>query len=113
MSTPPFHPEWLITFWLTTPGIRSLDPHVTTVIILAIIILVGIYYLRKNKAPKQDEQEVYFQHLLQKKHVIDNQIKELKTQLDDGEISQEDYDKKLVDYETYLKKVKQDLLEFT
>jgi len=37
MDTPPFHPEWLVRFWLETPGLNRLEPHLTLMIVVVCI----------------------------------------------------------------------------
>lgn len=113
MSTPPLHPEWLITFWLTTPVIRNLEPHVTMLVILIMIIGLAIYFIKRNKAEKPDEQEIYFQHLLQQKQMIEGKMQQLEKKLLSGQIITENDEKKLLEYQKYLNKVKKDLLQFT
>lgn len=113
MNIPAFHPEWLITFWLTTPVFRSLEPHATLAVLLAIVIGVWFYFWKKKRITAPDEQEVYFQHLLRQKQVIEQKLEQLEEMLGKGEITNEAYDKKRLDYYQVLEKVKEDLIQFT
>lgn len=113
MNTPPLHPEWLIKFWLTTPVIRNIDPHLVSAIVLLVIIGIGVYYLRKNKGSQFDDQEMRFQHLLQQKRIAEEQIEVLKEQLAKDEITKEEYDKKIIEYTSFLNKINEDLHQFT
>ncbi|MFE8703345.1 hypothetical protein ACFYKX_22550 [Cytobacillus sp. FJAT-54145] len=110
---PPFHPEWLITFWLTTPVLRSIEPHLVLVVIIGVIVFL---YMKKRKSLREnkiDTTENMFQHLLNKRRVIEQQIVMLEKQKKQGDISIELYEKSIDEYKEHLEHVKNELIKFT
>lgn len=113
MDIPAFHPEWLVTFWLTTPGLNQLNPHI--LLILLMIILIGIYYFKKKRAevPQPDSEERQFKQLLTKKAVIENELGELKSICEAGKLENDQYLEKEKELQKLLELTKQELKEFT
>lgn len=110
---PPYHPEWLVTFWLTTPGLNKLDPHVTLLLIFIVIISFIIIKRRKDKIHIVDGQEEKFQHLLNRKKVIEIEMKDLNTQLQNNRISYEQFSKKKNELERHLQHTLNELKQYT
>lgn len=110
---PPFHPDWLVTFWYTTPILKAFDPH----LFLSIIAIVGItlYFTKRRNSPlpEPDLEEQQFHHSLKKKQIIEQKIAELEIQRNQGELNEDQYLYKLGEYKKHLEKVKKDLLYFT
>lgn len=112
MDVPAFHPEWLVTFWLTTPGINKIDPHL---ILAAILVTLG-WYVFKIKALKTnlvDSEEEQFKHLFTRKNVIEKELTELERQCQEQRISKEHYQNKKSELEKYLASTEQELQQFT
>lgn len=77
MDIPAFHPEWLITFWLSTPGLNKMDPHL--VLFLAVVAIILIFFVKRKKQtaikPQLDEER--FQNLLKSKNNIEKELEEI------------------------------------
>ncbi|PLR98212.1 hypothetical protein [Bacillus sp. T33-2] len=110
---PAFHPEWLVTFWLTTPGLNLLNPHYLLIFIA--IFTLGMYFFRKQRVAVQvpDEDEKRFKHLLMKKTVIEKQVDELEESRKQGSLTEEKYEQKAKELEKHLDQVKKELLHYT
>ncbi|MGJ7920365.1 hypothetical protein [Neobacillus sp. LXY-4] len=111
---PPFHPEWLVTFWFSTPVLRLINPH-WFLIILAVSAMV-VFFIKRQKSvehPQIDSDEEKFQHLLTKKQIIEKKIAELEMQKQQGELSEEKYELKRSEYKKHLDKVILDLHYYT
>lgn len=111
---PSFHPDWLVSFWFSTPVLRSINPH--WFLISTAVIGLGILLIkRKGKAPASpvDTDEQQFQHLLTKRQIIEQKLTELENQRFQGELSEEKFQMKLVEYKKHLDKVNLDLLYYT
>lgn len=113
MDTPAFHPQWLVDFWLTTPVINKIEPHLASLIVLIIIGVVLFRRYYKGRSSEGDTQEAQFQYLLRRKQVIEKEINSLATQLENKSITEEDYEGKLKELEQFLDKVNDDLQAFT
>lgn len=110
---PAFHPDWLVTFWLTNPLVNWMDPHLVLALLTG-VILYGFY--RKRKKVKQDEpdhEEKQFQHLLLKKNIIEKQMLELEDKRAAGDISTEQYETKKREYQKHLEQANKNLMIFT
>lgn len=113
MEPVPFHPEWLIHFWTKTPVIQSLDPHLTAIIVVFILSGVGFYYYAKSYRKQHDNVEVHFQQILRRKRIVEEQLAQVESEYQQGKMTEEAYEKKLKSLDKYLKKVKEELLDFT
>lgn len=110
---PAFHPDWLISFWLGTPILNKLDPHVILIFLVA-FILIGLFSRRKRMQKQEpDIDEKQFQLLLKKKAVIEEQMTRLEIQKKQGEITEEQYAKTIAEYKQHLDGVKRELLQYT
>lgn len=113
---PPFHPDWLVTFWFSTPGFKAMDPHVFLSVIAAIGL--ALFFIKKRKTPPirlvatnfEDEQ---FHHLLKKKQMIEQKMAELKVLSEQNGLASEQYQMKLGEYHKHLDQVNRELLYFT
>lgn len=113
MDIPAFHPEWLVTFWLTTPGLNVFNPHL--LLILFMIVLIGIYYFKRKRKgiPQPDSEEMQFKHLLAKKTVIENELGELKREYEAGKLEGDQYMGKEKELQKHLDLTKRELKQFT
>lgn len=110
---PPFHPDWLVSFWLGTPILNKLNPHVILIFLIT-LLLIGLLRRRKlmqKQEPDSDEKQ--FQLLLKKKAVIEEQMTRLEVQKKQGEVTEEQYAKTIAEYKQHLDGVKRELLKFT
>lgn len=112
MDIPAFHPEWLVTFWLTTPGINKLDPHLTSLFLVGILIVIIVVKMKKRKAAlvPLDSDEEHFQRLVKEKGIIEGKLTELEQ--DRGGLSDEQYAKKRIELEEHLNKTTEALKYF-
>lgn len=108
---PPFHPEAVVTFWLTTPGLNVLDPHLTLTVIACLAIF--IFFKKKKKRAPIDSEEQMFQALLQKRKILESQLVDLENDRVNGKISVNHYEKNVNEYKKQLEKVKKELIQFT
>ncbi|MDF1506806.1 hypothetical protein PZE06_01280 [Robertmurraya sp. DFI.2.37] len=107
MDAPPLHPSWLIHFWLSTPGLNKVDPHLMLVIVITIIVVIFLIRRKKRSGAAIDQEEVQFQHLLKKKQMLEQEL--LMLQHDgSGETS-----RKQKELERQLRLTKGQLREFT
>jgi uncharacterized membrane protein (DUF106 family) len=114
MQIPPFHPEWLVTFWFSTPVLKWLNPHWFLLLLAGVVAaLIAIRRKKQAAAPIKDADEEKFQHLVLKKQIIEKKISELETQKQKGKLTEESYEQKLREYRKHLDKVKLDLLNYT
>ena len=113
-SVPPYHPEWIIRFWFSTPGLRSVDPHLTLAII-TILVAGVIFFMRRKRQPlgQADPEEARLKHLLAKQKVIRQQMAELEKNLNGEAITPEAYSLKRKEYEKHLERTEQELRQFT
>lgn len=107
---PAYHPEWLVTFWLSTPVLKMLNPHYLLIIFGAGFL---IRFFLKKKAEIPDTEDQRFRHLLSKKNVIEEQLNGLEEKFEAVEITKEDYMKSLKDYQKLLEQVKEELQQYT
>ncbi|WP_174734940.1 hypothetical protein [Mesobacillus harenae] len=110
---PPFHPDWLITFWFKTPGLNRLDPHwmLGILAVFGTVILYSLWKRKQKSEPEADEQA--FKRLLLKKNVIEEQLLNLEEQRKQGEITEVLYRKRIGEFQEHLDIVKKQLLQFT
>jgi hypothetical protein len=114
MMGPAYHPEWLVTFWLSIPVLNALNPHYLLIIIAAVI--GSSYFLRKKRSSNEElpeKEEQMFKHLLLRKNVIEEQLVGLEAKLKAAEINAEDYEKLFKDYQRHLNLVKKELQQYT
>ena len=113
MMGPAFHPEWLGTFWLSTPVLDVLNPHYLLIISAGIMIW---YLIRKKRGSNEDisgKEDQLFKHLFIRKNVIEEQLAGLEAKLKAAEINKEDYAKLFNDYQNHLEQVKKELQQYT
>lgn len=95
MDIPAFHPEWLVTFWLNTPGLNKIDPHL--VLILVIVAVVVAFFMNRRKQteikPKVDEEK--FQNLLKNKKIIEEELAEINRIGVQDEVRKKELEKRL------------------
>ncbi|CAM3767346.1 hypothetical protein [Mesobacillus zeae] len=113
MDVPAMHPEWLVTFWMETPGLNQLNAHYT----LALLgLFAGVLYFGKRKRQDgilvSDPDEVQFKHLIRKRTLIEDQMAELDKKLAEGSLPTEKYDDESRELSKHLAKVQQDLRQF-
>lgn len=117
-KAPAFHNPGHLRMWSQSP-LHSFNPHIFLIIILAIII-AGIsyyaYFRRKAKLEEErlgaDKEEKTFKLLMAKQKAILDRILELEATYENGEISEEDFNKKLDAYKEHLIQVKLNLRNF-
>lgn len=107
---PAYHPEWLVSFWLSTPVLNLLNPHYLLIILGASIL---IRFFLKKKAENSDTEDQRFRHLLAKKNVIEEQLSGLEEKFKAVEMTKEDYMKSVKDYQKLLEQVKEELQQYT
>lgn len=113
MHVPAFHPEWLVKFWLTTPGINKLEPHLTSFLVVSVLIVFLVFKFRKRKAAlvQPDSEEQRFQRLIKEKSLIERKLQELEQE--SGTLTNEQYEKKKRELEKHLNMTAQELQQFT
>lgn len=117
-KAPAFHNPGHLRMWSQSP-LHSFNPHIFLIIILAIII-AGIsyyaYFRRKARLEEErlgaDKEEKTFKLLMAKQKAILDRILELEATYENGEISEEDFNKKLDAYKEHLIQVKLNLRNF-
>ena len=112
--TPAYHPEWLVKFWLTTPGLNMVNPHYLLIVLAAVIGVV--WFLRKRKAPSEEvisEEDQLFRHLLHRKKVIESELAGLEARLSAAEITEENFHKMKFEYQSHLAQVDKELKQYT
>ncbi|MDQ0154106.1 hypothetical protein [Robertmurraya andreesenii] len=112
MDIPAFHPEWLVTFWLTTPGLNKLNPHLLLVII--VIFVIGYYFIKRRKKPieKSDSNEEQFQLLLTKKNMLEKELNELRSKYEQEELENAGLANKKKELEKHLEQTMRQLQQF-
>ena len=111
---PAYHPEWLVNFWLSTPGLNMVNPHYMLIVLAAVIIVV--WFLRKKRMPAEDiisEEDQLFKHLLLRKKVIEGELAGLEARLSAAEITEEHFKKMELDYHRHLAEVNKELEQYT
>lgn len=113
MDVPAFHPEWLVTFWLTTPVLNRIEPHLFS--LLLIIALFVAYYVRRKKKPiaKVDSEEEQFQLLLTRRKLLEQELKELGQEDEVNHPHDEQFIKKKQELEKHLSLTNEKLQQFT
>lgn len=107
---PAYHPEWLVTFWLSTPVLNALNPHYLLMILAAAIFM--LLFMKKKKVTL-DVEDQHFKHLLAKKNVIEEQLAEIEKKLMADEKTNENYAQTVKAYHTHLEQVKEELKQYT
>lgn len=112
MDFPPFHPDWLVNFWLTTTGINKLNPHL--VLITLLVTIAGVYFYKRKQSmgKKQDTEEVHFQYLIKKKTMLEDKLTEITTECKHGNISKEVFLKKKTELEKHLELTRTELQQY-
>lgn len=111
---PAYHPEWLVNFWLTTPGFNLVNPHYLLIVLGAVI--AAVWSWRKRKDPAEDlngEEDQLFRHLLLRKKVIEGELAGLEARLSAAEVTEEDFTKMKMDYQSHLDEVNRELKQYT
>ncbi|WP_226677607.1 hypothetical protein [Mesobacillus jeotgali] len=111
---PAYHPEWLVNFWLSTPGLNMVNPHYLLIVLATAIAIV--WYLRRRRKPAEDiigEEDQLFKHLLLRKKVIEGELAGLEARLSAAEITEENFEKLKLDYQNHLAKVNKELEQYT
>ncbi|WP_226085539.1 MULTISPECIES: gas vesicle protein GvpG [Mesobacillus] len=112
--TPAYHPEWLVKFWLTTPGFNMVNPHYLLIVIAAVIGVV--WFVQKRKAPSEkiiSEEDQLFIHHLHRKKVIERELAVLEARLAEAEITEENFNKMKNEYQSHLAQVNKELKQYT
>jgi hypothetical protein len=114
IEMPPFHPDWLVNFWLGTPFLNMFDPHAVLIFLLVVTVMIVIIQ-RRSLAYKQEfaAEENQFQLLLKKKAVIEDQMASLDLQKMQGKIGEDQYINRMNEYKLHLNNVKSELIRFT
>jgi hypothetical protein len=110
---PAYHPEWLVNFWLSTPGLNMVNPHYLLIVLGAVIALA--WFLRKQRKPAVDiiaEEDQLFKHLLLRKKVIEGELAGLEARLSAAEITEENFKKLKLDYQGHLAEVNKELEQY-
>nr|WP_263325764.1 hypothetical protein [Neobacillus sp. Marseille-Q6967] len=117
-TAPAFHNPGHLRMWAQSP-LRSWDPHVFLIVILAIIIAslsYFTYFRMKARAEERrlgaDKEEKAFKLLMTKQKAILEKILELEENFNEGNISEEEYHTKLNAYKQHLVQVKMNLRQF-
>jgi hypothetical protein len=99
--------------------LHNFNPHIFLIVFLAIIIAgisYYVYFRRKAKLEEQrvgsDKEEKAFKLLMSKQKAIMDKILELEETHENGDISENDYNKKLAAYKEHLVQVKLNLRDF-
>lgn len=111
---PAYHPEWLVNFWLNTPGLNMVNPHYLLIFLAAVIAVA--WFLRKRRKPAEDiigEEDQLFKHLLLRKKVIEGELAGLEARLSAAEITGEHFEKLKLDYQSHLAEVDKELKQYT
>ncbi len=111
---PAYHPEWLVNFWLTTPGLNMVNPHYLLIVLAAAI--TAVWFWRKRRKPAEDiigEENQLFKHLLVRKKVIEAELAGLEARLSAAEITEEHFNKMKLDYQSHLAEVNKELEQYT
>lgn len=117
-TAPAFHNPGHLRMWAQSP-LHNWDPHVFLIVMSAIII-AGIssftYFRMKARAEERrlsaDKEEKAFKLLMTKQKAIMDKILELEENFDDGNMTEEDYNKKLNAYKHHLVQVKMNLRQY-
>lgn len=117
-KAPQFHNPGHIKMW-NQSVLSSFDPHyfliVMGIIIVAIVVYFAYFEMKRRKQldyVKNDQEERIFKQLIAKKNAIMNKIVELEDDYTSGNISDEDYNKKMEAYKNHLVQVKLSLRDF-
>ncbi|ESU30954.1 hypothetical protein G3A_19235 [Bacillus sp. 17376] len=111
---PAYHPEWLVDFWLSTPGLNMVNPHYLLIFLAAVIAVA--WFLGKRRKPAEDiigEEDQLFKHLLLRKKMIEGELAGLEARLSAAEITEEHFEKLKLDYQSHLAEVNQKLKQYT
>lgn len=110
---PAYHPEWLVNFWLTSPGLNLLNPHYVLMFLVVVIALLW-FFQRKRTAVHEviDDNEKLFRHLLLRKKVIEEELAGLEGRLGSAGMTEE-INKKMLDYQGRLDQVNKELEQYT
>lgn len=117
-TAPAFHNPGHIRMWEESP-LHNFNPHIFLIVLLAVIIAgisYYIYFRRKARLEAErmgaDKEEKAFKLLMAKQKAIMEKIIELEETFGGGELTEEEYNKKLEAYKQHLAQVKLSLREF-
>jgi hypothetical protein len=112
---PAYHPEWLVNFWLATPGLNLLNPHYVLIFLGAAVALNWFYQRKKRLAAEEviTEEEQLFKHLLLKKKVIETELAGLQGRLISAEMTKETFNNRKLEYHRQLNEVNKELEQYT
>lgn len=111
MNIPSFHPDWLVTFWFTTPVLNRLNPHITLIIVASVLFVA--FFSRKKYRIKTvpDPIEERFKLLIFRKKMLEKEL----VNLDGGSesSSHEQYVQKKMELERLLERTEKELQQYT
>lgn len=111
---PAYHPEWLVTLWLTTPGLNWLNPHYVLIFLGAGLVVRYFMKRRDTEAVENpDAEDLRFKHLLLRKKVIEEQMEGLEAKRNAGEITESEFAEKVLEYRSHLEQVTHELQQYT
>jgi hypothetical protein len=117
-KAPQFHNPGHIRMW-NQSALSNFNPHYLMIvlgIILAAIVVYFAYFEAKRRKQlehvKSDQEERVFKQLIAKKNAIMNKIVELEDDYTSGNLSDEEYKKKMEAYKNHLVQVKLSLRDF-
>lgn len=117
-TAPAFHNPGHLRMWAQSP-LHNFNPHIFLIVLIAVII-AGIsyyaYFRRKARLEEErlgaDKEEKAFKLLMAKQKAIMEKIIELEESFGEGNMSEDDYNKKLDAYKQHLVQVKLNLRKF-
>lgn len=111
-TSPAFHNPGHIRMW-NQSFLQPFNPHILMIVLGAIIVAgIGYYTFFKFKPSMNelgnngDMEEAMFRQLISKQDAIMAKIVELQAAFEKGQISKEEYTKKMTEYKHYLVKLK-------
>ncbi|CAM3976721.1 hypothetical protein [Mesobacillus thioparans] len=111
---PAYHPEWLVNFWLSTPGLNLLNPHYVLMFLGVVLFLLWLFQRKRVAAHEViGEDEKLFRHLLLRKKVIEEELAGLEGRLGSAEITEKIFNKRKLDYQGQLDQVNKELEQYT
>jgi uncharacterized membrane protein len=117
-KAPQFHNPGHLRMW-NQSALSSFDPHILLIVLGIILVAIVVYFayfeMKRRKQlehVKSDQEERVFKQLIAKRSAIMNKILELEEEYNSGNISDEDYTKKMEAYKNHLIQVKLSLRDF-
>lgn len=113
MNIPAFHPDWLVTFWLTTPVLNRLNPHITLIIVVSVLFVV--FFSRKKYRVKAvpDPEEERFKLLIYRKQMIEKELTKLASESVNATSPDEQVAQKKTELERMLDRTTKELQQYT